>query len=644
MQPAIVALSGALKGVRLTLADSGISIGRHPSNDLCLNDPSVSRHHCVIRLEGGRYVLLDGESINGTCLNGSSIDRCELKSGDQIGVGDNLFRFFTSEEEESGAFAAPSLESNGWLAQPTVRLDRDEVARSHPQLFVPAQTGTLRTRRELEILLRIGELLECVQDVECLQLRLFELIAEGVPAMGGAIVRMTRSWNSGRTVFGWERDKGARPSPQLSSVILDQVLHDGAAVLSNDISAAGSHSILARRITSVLAVPLLVRDEVRGALYLDTPDPERVFDEGHLKLATAVSGFAALALDNAERTEALRSENRRLRDESLSGHQIVGESAPVGDLLRKIQRVAPTDATTLILGETGTGKELAARAIHQSSGRRDRPFEAINCSLLQETLLESELFGHEKGAFTGAVGQKRGKLEIADGGTVFLDEIGELSAIPQAMLLRVLQDRTFQRLGGTQTIRVNVRLIAATNRNLEDAVREKSFREDLFYRLNVVRICVPPLRERADDIPLLAEHFASIAALRNKRVIRGISPEALAILMRHDWPGNVRELENTMEYAVIFGSTEIIVAEDLPEALLAAASHEGGRLGRYHDALRLAKQDIVRQALKQTNGSYPEAAATLGIHVNNLYRLIRELDLKPRTAERSGTKDSGVHS
>jgi transcriptional regulator with GAF, ATPase, and Fis domain/pSer/pThr/pTyr-binding forkhead associated (FHA) protein len=627
MKPAIIAFVGSLKGARFELTHTGISIGRDPSNDVCINDLSVSRHHCIVQANGGKYLIVDRETINGTCVNGISVAECELKCGDQIGVGDNLFRFVTEEEEDQASASPASLEESGWVATPTIRLNRDQVLQLQPQQFIP-QAGSDRARRELEILLRVGEMLDCVKERKGVALRLLELIAEGVPARNGAIVLNPTGWSPERSTFGWQRDAGRSPAPQVSSVILGQVMRDGAAVLSNDITAAGAQSLLSRRVTSVMAVPLLLREEVRGAIYLDTPDPVQVFDEDHLRFLTAISGFAALALDNADRIETLRSENRRLQGEAEASLEVIGESAPIRELHRRIAKVAPTDATVLILGETGTGKELAARAVHLNSARRDRPFEAINCSLLKETFLESELFGHEKGAFTGAIALKRGKLETANGGTVFLDEVGELGAGPQAMLLRVLQDRAFQRLGGMQTIRVDVRLIAATNRNLEEGLRDKTFREDLFYRLNVVSISMAPLRDRRSDIPLLAAHFARSAARKNKRFVRGISPAALDILMRHSWPGNVRELQNTMEYAVIFGSMETIAPEDLPESLLASAREKGARIGRYHEAVKEAKQQIIANALKQANYNYVEAAAILDIHVNNLYRLVRELDLK----------------
>jgi Nif-specific regulatory protein len=311
----------------------------------------------------------------------------------------------------------------------------------------------------------------------------------------------------------------------------------------------------------------------------------------------------------------------------------IGCSSAIRQVTERIARIATTDATILIQGETGTGKELAARAIHQNSARAGRPFEAINCSLLRDALLESELFGHEKGSFTGAIAQKRGKLELADGGTVFLDELAELGEPQQAMLLRVLQTREFQRLGGNRTIRVDIRIIAATNRDLEESIRSKTFREDLYYRLNVVSVTMPPLRARLEDIPLLADHFVQLSSRKNKRLVRGVSREAVAVLMQYDWPGNVRELENAIEYAVVFGSTDEILPEDLPEAVTGSSliSDRG-----YQHAVREAKRKIVRSAVEQASGNYGEAARVLGIHVNNLHRLIRELELKPMlNAQRS---------
>jgi len=260
---------------------------------------------------------------------------------------------------------------------------------------------------------------------------------------------------------------------------------------------------------------------------------------------------------------------------------------------------------------------------------------AINCATLSETLLESELFGHEKGAFTGAITQKRGKLEVAERGTVFLDEVGELSPAIQAKLLRVLQTHEFERVGGTRPIKVDVRIIAATNRDLEDAITTGDFREDLYYRLNVISIVMPPLRGRREDIALLASYFVADYSKKCKRKVTGISSEARRLLQAYDWPGNVRELENAIERALVLGSTDLIVPEDLPEVLYESGAVEGVTKASYYEAIKDAKRQFISDALKQTEGNYTEAAKLLGVHPNNLHRLVRSLDLKTTVSPKS---------
>jgi two-component system, NtrC family, response regulator HydG len=302
-------------------------------------------------------------------------------------------------------------------------------------------------------------------------------------------------------------------------------------------------------------------------------------------------------------------------------------------VFQRLARVAPTDSTVLVTGESGTGKELVAYAIHSNSSRAERPFVAINCAAITETLLESELFGYEKGAFTGAVALKKGRLEMAEGGSVFLDEIGELSPALQAKLLRVLQDKAFERVGGTRRIAVDFRLIAATNRNLEEAITQGAFRRDLYYRLNVVALTIPPLRERPDDIPLLAQYFIRRHAGKIKRRVTGFTPAALACLSKYEWPGNVRELENAIERAVVLGSTDQILAEDLPDAVVEAGA-EGATIApsssssRFHDVITQSKKDLIVQVFTKAGGNYTVAAQLLGLHPNYLHRLIRNLNLK----------------
>jgi Nif-specific regulatory protein len=292
-----------------------------------------------------------------------------------------------------------------------------------------------------------------------------------------------------------------------------------------------------------------------------------------------------------------------------------------------IARVSPTDSTVLITGETGTGKELVSRAIHQNSSRHDSPFIAINCATLTETLLESELFGHEKGSFTGAVAQKKGKFEIADGGTVFLDEIAEIAPALQAKLLRVLQERQFERVGGNFPIRVNIRIIAATNKNLMQAVQQGKFRQDLYYRLNVLQLTMPPLRDRVEDIPLLATHFAAKYCSKTGKKIVGFSAEARRHLVCYNWPGNVRELENAIERALVLGTLDVILPEDLPEIII-ESQPANVQLTRYQEAVKEAKRQLILRAMQQAGDDYVEAATILGIHPNNLHRLIRDLNLK----------------
>jgi Nif-specific regulatory protein len=315
---------------------------------------------------------------------------------------------------------------------------------------------------------------------------------------------------------------------------------------------------------------------------------------------------------------------------------MVGDSPPMREVYRFVSKAAPADSTVLIHGESGTGKELVAHAIHRNSPRAAMPFLAINCAALTETLLESELFGHEKGAFTGAFAQKRGKLELADRGTVFLDEVGEMPLACQAMLLRLLQEREFTRVGGTRQIRTDIRLIAATNRDLEAAVEHGAFRRDLYYRLNVVSVTLPPLRDRRVDIAPLAGYFIAKHGKRAGRKVAGISREAIAFLEAHDWPGNVRELENAIERAVVLGSTDFILAEDLPETVREGVPQRTGPIGGYYDSIRNEKMRVIRAALDRAAGSFTEAAKLLGIDPNYLHRLVRNLNLRGAIKDSAG--------
>jgi len=378
------------------------------------------------------------------------------------------------------------------------------------------------------------------------------------------------------------------------------------------------------------AVPIYVGGALQGVCVLSFEA-----DAGcHAEVLSAIASLASIAVESVREVEKLRQDNAVL-EERISGVAggIIGNSPAIRKLLERIDRLAQRETTVLIQGESGTGKELVARLLHRGSPRAAGPFIAINCAAIADSLLESELFGHEKGSFTGAGNLKKGKIEMAEGGTLFLDEIGELAAPLQAKLLRVLQQRELERVGATKTIAVDIRVVAATNRDLPQMSRNGAFREDLYHRLNVVTLRTPPLRERVEDIPVLADHFLQQFAVQCKRPGMRLSPEASACLAAYEWPGNVRELQNALEHAVVLAEEEIICPADLPETIWQAFGAPD--LGAYQASVTDAKRDSILRAYEKAGGDYKGAAAQLGIHPNYLLRLVKNLGLRevirPRT-------------
>jgi Nif-specific regulatory protein len=480
--------------------------------------------------------------------------------------------------------------------------------------------------------LRISTAINVIKKAEELQSRVLEMIFEVMPVERGAILLTVD--NSEEFVSGTyrERDSHSAEPFRITRTIVRRTFREGIAVIANDIltdkEIQPTESLVASQIRSLLCVPLVVFGTKLGVIYADTTHPGVELDEHHLHLLTAIASITAVALEHVRYVEWLEGENQRLQDEINIEHDMVGDSPRMRDVYQFVSKVADKDSTVLIRGESGTGKELVARAIHRNSKRAGRAFVAINCAALTETLLESELFGHERGAFTGAIAQKKGKIEIADGGTLFLDEIGELALQLQAKLLRVLQQREFERVGGTRPIKVDIRLIAATNRDLDGAKRDGQFRADLYYRLDVVSVTLPSLRERREDIPLLANYFAQKYSVEANRPVAGISKEAHALLKKYDWPGNVRELQNALERAVVLGSSEHIRPEDLPESLVETNLPSESGILRYHEAVNSLKQQVILRALDQAGGSFTEAAKLLDLHPNYLHRLVRNMDLR----------------
>jgi Nif-specific regulatory protein len=658
VEPRLLAVRGPLKGHAIALPEGEYCVGRQATNDLQLEDHAVSRRHCVFIRAGEVCTLKDLESRNGTFVTGTAVSEQQLKPGDEIRIGGSVFSFQAGAETVTQTAKQVSVSSTREL-----RLEESLYLSANQYTILPPSA---RAMHDLRTLLRVSTMLHSFRGLhdtttasaaEVLRGHLTSLLLDLIPASRAVIF-----------IPGARSAVGPQEAP-LNPLILDRVLQErvviwlegaeppgaeppgagpadagpadagpaGAGTPGAGHAGVGHAGGLRNRAApddaipnaiSYLAAPLIVRGEVAAVVYLESFEEERRFDEGHLQLLTAVAGMAAVAWENATILGWLQEENERLQSELKIEHGMVGVSEKLRDLQRQIAKVAPSNSNVLILGESGTGKELIARALHRNSLRAAGPFMAINCAALTETLLESELFGHERGAFTGAITQKKGKLEVAEGGTVFLDEIGELSPLLQAKLLRVLQQREMERVGGTKTIPLNIRLLAATNRDLDQAAQKGEFRRDLFYRLNVVSLKAPALRERPEDTLPLAEHFAKKYAAECGRKIVGLAPEARAYLQSYSWPGNVRELENAIERAVVLGSADMLLAEDLPEHIResrpAAVS-----ASMYEEAVEAAKRQVVLQAFDQVNHDHEAAAKILGLHPNYLHKLIRTMNLKP---------------
>ena len=625
-----------MKDSTIPLSEGEVTIGREASNGIAVVDPSVSRKHCLIGWQDGRFRVRDLDSRNGTLVNGTVIEEQWLQPGDQIAAGDSSFLFLLEDEDIPAAASRVEFEDAQATAETTIIHPRD-VVYLQPDRLLRELPATSRVARNLNALLKISRIVHAIRDLNDLQGQLLDLIFEVVPAGRGAILLADRDGHEFNSTFARMRQAGQTQLVKVSRTVARQVLEQGIAMLGSDVPSSSElrevESLAASQVRSLLCVPLTVFQRVVGCIYLDSDSVNNRLNEEHLQLVTAIAGISAVALENARRLHWLEQENERLTVEISQERSLVGEGARMKEVYQFLKRVAPTDSTVLIEGESGTGKELAARALHRNSPRAGKPFVAINCSAIPETLLESDLFGHERGAFTGAVSLKRGRLEVADGGVVFLDEIGELAPTLQVKLLRVLQEREFERVGGIHPVKVDIRVIAATNCNLEQAVREGRFRQDLYYRLAVLKITMPTLRDRKDDIPMLVRHFVQKHAKRCKVKPRPVSREALACLVNYDWPGNVRELENAIERALVLGASDMILPEDLPETLLERTPPPDMTEAKYHAAVKELKKQLILDAVEQTQGSYADAARILGVHPNYLHRLIRNLELKEALKE-----------
>ena len=620
--PRLVTVTGPLSGEVFSLRGAAeITFGRDPANTISVADPALSRHHCVFAAEPEGWTVRDVGSSNGTFVNGVQVATHRLSEGDRVAVGSSVFLFVNTL---AATQPKADIVDGGNLAVTTTLASGDSV-----YLNPARDRSASRFERGLRGLLTISTVVHAARNEQELWRELLRTLRDVVPFEDAAIVAGVRDGD----IAVIERSGQDDTRLHLSRNLVHRVVADRTAVLSRD--AAVSQTFAADRLSlgdtrSVLCVPIVRRDSAMAVFYL-VSSTRAAFDDDHLQLVMAVGRLAAIALENVRRLAAVERDAERLRGDLELKHHLVGASTPMHRVYDRIGRVARTDTTVLITGETGTGKELAARAIHLNGPRARKPFIAVNCAALAESLLESELFGHERGAFTNALALKRGRIELADGGTLFLDEIGELAPAMQSKLLRVLQESEFERVGGTRPIKVDVRLISATNRDLASEVRAGRFRDDLYFRLHVVAIEMPPLRERRPDIPLLALHFLDKFVEKSGRRIVGFSAAALACMTAYDWPGNVRELQNTVERAAVLGTSEEILPEDLGEALIEAGAgpQHAAAIARFHDAVIETKRKVVIDAFRAAGGSYTEAARALGLHPNYLHRLVKNLGLEP---------------
>jgi Nif-specific regulatory protein len=499
------------------------------------------------------------------------------------------------------------------------------------------------------VLYEVVKVVNSTLDLQQVLNRAMDLILERLGAERGMIVlanRLTRELEVAivRNLGHDDEDEGRK----LSESVVRRVIETREPVLAVDALTdgrfAGAESIVSRHILSILCVPLAIRDRLAGAIYVDHRQSRHLFGPGDLEFLVAFADQAAIAIDNARlygeleaARQSLKEENESLRREILSSHNLgslIGKSRSITDLKQMLEKVAQGPSTVLIRGESGTGKGLVARIIHAISPRRQAPFIHFNCAALPETLVESELFGHEKGAFTGAAGQKPGRFELANHGTIFLDEVGKISRAVQAKLLRVVEEKEFERVGGTRTLRSDVRVIAATNLDIEEAIARNEFREDLFYRLNIVPILLQPLRQRRDDIPYLLDHFLTKISRDLGRAPKEVDPRVLELFLAYDWPGNVRELEAAIHRAFVLSGTDTLTVEDFgwialhvqgTQAAVRRPAEMDGLSpvitffpGSYEAALERYDRQLISAALGQSKGRIRETARLLGIARNTL--------------------------
>lgn len=582
------------------------TVGRALGNDVALADASVLHHHAQIVFNGRDFEIEELDAAAVIAINGKRKRRARLVNGDRLTLGEAQLAFSMYSE----SIAPPSGEA-------------------HPE------SGSA----ELSSFRKLHEFSERLMSQESVD-ELLEVLLSSVLELTGAargMVLMLDPANEGSLTVRASRNVHqaalVQPGAGISDSIVKKVLESRRPVIVSDALSdttfGSSESVIALQLSSVMCAPLLSRGEVIGALYVANDEIKSLFERKQLEALTVFAGQASLLLTNAMLVTALRADKQKLESELSDKRfgEIIGSCASMLEVFRKLAKVATTDISVLITGETGTGKELIAREIHRRSDRRDGPFVTVNCGAIPENLMESEMFGHVKGAFTGAIASRGGKFQQANGGTLFLDEVGELTPQLQVKLLRALQERMITRVGDSRPEKVDIRVLSATNRNLEDMIGDGSFREDLYYRLNVVNLWLPPLRERGDDLLIIAKALLSKYADELGSTVRGFSPPALSAIKKYPWPGNIRQLENRIKKALVLCDRNLLGPEDLDlvEGMLEPLM-----------PLERAKEEFQRryvlEALERNNGNRTQTARDLGVDPRTIFRYLEREQNPPPTS------------
>ena len=583
-------------------------IGRDHECDIVVNDPLCSRVHAIIIQEEDGWWFRDSESRNGAFVDGKKTSEARLVNGTIVRIGSTEFVFQIADQPPTKGSLTSSSMNQTIIRDTPVNENKKELTAWH-DLDASQHTRDLLLLYQLSL-----QLLRCDDPDDVVRIAL-ELISE---RMHASLVG-----------FLWLNDEGALKLKQLvppstagdnvalSDTLTKKVCHHRHAVWLAE-EAPGTDDTL-EHFADAVCVPLSQDKMTLGAIHIYLERGR--FSQADFDFSISAANVLVASLVSARRQATLQADHQRLVNNSAQANKLIGESKPMQDLQSKIVRVALATSCVLIRGESGSGKELVADAVHKSSARADRPMLSVNCAALPADLMESQLFGHKKGAFTGADNTHAGWFQQADAGTLFLDEVGELTLAGQAKLLRILEGHPFLPVGSTEEIHVDVRVIAATNRDLSELVREKLFREDLFYRLSVFELYIPPLRDRGDDIGLLIDYFLEHFKVQHGQTSLGLAPAARNKMLQYAWPGNVRQLRNVIDSAVVLATGEQIMPHDL--GMRDAGMEET-------DSLRIDvwEQKLIKEALTQSQGNVPAAAKLLGIGRATLYRKIDEYEIE----------------